>query len=582
MEIRLIDKEEKSRMECCKESAREVGLVFPDETLEYVITNRALLGIKPKGMVPTLYDFWVHDVQAISGNIKYDYYPHNPYETVINTMAPISFYNDNNPPWINTFIFYHVLGHIDFFRNNIYYQNTHDDDFYGRALSDKRVIKNLRTEMGAERRWVDYVIEFSRQLDNLVGFHRELFGKELAQKRENARVEFYFGEFSRKLVAEGRMKLSDYLEDFKLFNKYEAEYGKKGGEEIFFRDIIQKYLEFGDLLEKKKKDLEEHRDSEKRTDILSLLMNNSAFLNKAKNRWAKKVMGIVRDTGLYFAPQMRTQIMNEGWASYWHQELFMKDKMMSSNEFAFSKVDSGVTAMHKVGLNPYALGLRLYRFIEDMADKGRFNLSYQNLKDEEQRKKFDLKEGKGREHIFSLRRNLDDRLFVNYLSDRDFEDFVRKNHLFVTGARILLDNSGRPKRQYYVKSRKGVDYRKMLNKTLYHPPFIRVDSSKLANEELYLIHEFEGRSLVTQMIPDVLTGLSYLWGGVKDGKVKGKVSLETTEFELPRKSLEEFQAAGDDDDIAYQEMRVVYKLEDGNIEKKTVKTEEKKKKRGDF
>ena len=582
MEIQLIESEEKARMERCKERARSAGLVFPNETLEYVISNRAMLEIMPKGMIPTLYDFWVHDIQAISGNIKYDYFPHNPYETVVNTMSPISFYNDNNPGWMNVFIFYHVLGHVDFFRNNIYYRNTHDDDFYGRALSDKRVIAGLRKEMGEEKRWVDYVIEFSRQLDNLVGFHREFANREIDEVKETDRVEFYFGEFSRKLVKEGHMKSVDYLKDFEIFNKYEKEFGKKGGEEIFFRDVAKKYLEFDEYLQKKKKDQKEHSDGEKRTDVLSFLMNNSAFANKLKNRWAKQVMGIVRDTGLYFAPQMRTRIMNEGWASYWHQELFLTDEMIKGNEVAFAKVDSGVTSMPRFGLNPYALGLRLYRFIEDMADKGKFDISYQNLKDEQKRKKFDLKKGEGRDYIFSLRENLDDRLFINYLSDEDFEDFVKKHNLFVAGIRLVMDDNYRLKRQYYIKSRKGKDYREMIGKSLYHPPFIKIDTEKLAKDILYLNHVFEGRSLVTQMIPDVLSGLSYLWGGVKERKVQGKVALETTEFELPQKSREEFQRAGDDDEIKYNEIRVVYELNHGILKKTTSSTTEKTKKKGDF
>ncbi len=583
MQVQLINPEEKARMEKCKESARAAGLSFPEETLEYVISNRAMLEIHPKVMIPTLYDFWIHDVEAISGNIKYDFFPQNPYETVINTMPPISFYNDNNPGWMNKFIFLHVLAHVDFFRNNIHFQNTWDDDFYGRALSDKRVIAALRKEMGEEKRWVDYVIEFSRQLDNLVGFHRELAEKDLIKIKESDRVEFYFGEFSRKLIGEGYMKMKDYIADFDLFNKYEKEFGKKGGEEIFFRDIAKKYLEFGELFEKKKKDQKENSDSEKRTDLLSFLMNGSPFVNQAKNKWIKKVMGIVRDTGLFFSPQIRTKIMNEGWASYWHQELFIKDEMISGNEVAFARVDAGVTQMPRFGLNPYALGLRLYQFMEDMANKGRFDISYQNLKNVEKRRKFDLKTGKGREYIFSIRKNMDDKLFINHLSDKDFEDFVKTNNLFVTGQRFVMDKKNyRIKRQYYVKSRKGTDYRKMLLKFLYHPPAIEIDKEKFENGELYLSHKFEGRSLVTQMIPDVLLGLSYLWGGTKSGKVQGKVSLETTEFELPKKSREEFQNAGDDDEVEYKELRVVYSMEKGSMKRNTINIEEKKKKRGDF
>ena len=40
-----------------------------------------------------------------------------------------------------------------------------------KALSDKRVISDLRSKHG---RWVDYVIEFTRGIDNLVGYYNDL------------------------------------------------------------------------------------------------------------------------------------------------------------------------------------------------------------------------------------------------------------------------------------------------------------------------------------------------------------------------------------------------------------------------
>ncbi len=157
--MELIDQHTKNIMEGCKERAREAGLRFQDETLEYIVTNRDLLELSPKVMIPTLYDYWVHDVEVLKEKGKYELYPGNPYETVINTRPAISYYNDNNPDWLNVMIFYHVLAHIDFFQNNLFFRHTWDDDFTGQALSDKRAIAKLRAE---KNRWVDYVIEFSR------------------------------------------------------------------------------------------------------------------------------------------------------------------------------------------------------------------------------------------------------------------------------------------------------------------------------------------------------------------------------------------------------------------------------------
>ena len=49
-------------MEECKIKAREAGLKFDDGTLEYIVTNSDLLELRPKFMIPTMYDYWVHEL----------------------------------------------------------------------------------------------------------------------------------------------------------------------------------------------------------------------------------------------------------------------------------------------------------------------------------------------------------------------------------------------------------------------------------------------------------------------------------------------------------------------------------------
>src|SRR5690349_1005577 len=65
--MELISQHAKMIMEGCKERARDAGLRFQDETLEYIVTNRDMLELSPKAMIPTLYDYWVHDVEVLKG-----------------------------------------------------------------------------------------------------------------------------------------------------------------------------------------------------------------------------------------------------------------------------------------------------------------------------------------------------------------------------------------------------------------------------------------------------------------------------------------------------------------------------------
>ncbi|MCB2182336.1 MAG: SpoVR family protein [Desulfobulbaceae bacterium] len=549
--MELIDQHTKKIMEGCKERARAAGLRFQDETLEYIVTNRDLIELSPKVMIPTLYDYWVQDVEVLKEKGRYELYPGNPYETVINTRPAISFYNDNNPDWLNVMIFYHVLGHIDFFQNNLYFRHTWEYDFTGQALSDKRMIAALRAEKG---RWVDYVIEFSRGIDNLVGFHRELspfFQPEV--DGWSKMIDYYFDVF---LQEGAKQSVNRYVKEIERFNECTKKYGDMA-EQTFFTEIHQKYPEFITLFQKS---LEEKKSSG--VDLLRFLMEESAFLNKEDNKWMLSVMEVIRNTSLYFQPQIRTKIMNEGWASYWHETLFLQDDRIQGHEANFAKTNAGVTAMPRVGLNPYALGMRLFYHLEDAANRGQYSFDFQRIKDTRQRKEYNAATDKGREFIFSIRENLSDFNFVNTFID---QDFVSKNKLFVAGKRL---NPQRMAWQYYVKSRKARDYKQMVIESLYHPPDLRIEL-RPENNTLYLNHLFEGKPLIREYIANTLIGVGFLWGG--------RVQLETSEVaaQPPRPRQDPMggpsRRAGEDQPepkISWQ--RVLYTMENKQVTKKRI------------
>ncbi len=503
--MELIDQHTKAIMEGCKVRAREAGLRFEDETLEYIVTNRDLLELSPKIMIPTLYDYWVHDVEVLRGKGKYELYPSNPYETVINTRPAISFYNDNNPDWLNVMIFYHVLGHIDFFQNNLFYRHTWEYDFTGQALADKRLIAQMRSEKG---RWVDYVIEFARGVDNLVNYYDALSAfLRSAPPTLSSKLDYYFDIFLQTLY---KVKVNQYIGEIERYNACVKEYGDLA-EDTFFKEVDAKYPEFRSVFAKS-----QEKKKPQAVDLLQFLIQNSEFLNKEKNEWIKSILQVVRNTSLFFQPQIRTKIMNEGWASYWHETLFLQDDRINGHEVEFARVNAGVTSMPRVGLNPYALGMRLFYYIEEMADKGRYCFEFNQIQDAVQHQKYDAKSGGGRDFIFKVRENFCDYLFINRFLE---QDFINRHDLFVAGKRL---NKAKMVWEYYVKSRKLEDYRQMILDSLYHPPFIEIDQDKAKNGSLYLNHRFEDKPLVKEFIQNTLMGVEYLWGDA--------VHLETSEI----------------------------------------------------
>jgi len=549
--MELIDQHTKRIMQGCKRRARDAGLRFEDETLEYIVSNRDLLELSPKVMIPTLYDYWVHDVEVLKGKGKYELYPGNPFETVINTRPAVSFYNDNNPDWLNVMIFYHVLGHIDFFQNNLFFRHTWDYDFNGQALADKRLIAALRSEKG---RWVDYIIEFARGIDNLVGFHHELYRLDRTPLASfSSRVNYYFDVF---LQREKKVSTTRYVQEIKRYNDCLQQFGDQG-EQTFFADIIRDYPEFDALYRRNRETRHVHMP-----DLMQYLLEHSEMLNREENKWMKTVLQVVRNTSLFFQPQIRTKIMNEGWASYWHETLFLQDNRINGHEVDFARVNASVTAMPRVGLNPYALGMRLFYAIEKMADQGRLSIEFQRILDADQRRRFDRATGRGRSYIFSIRENFCDFLFIKNFVD---QDFVTANNLFVAGRRL---NRDRMVWEFYVKSRKADDYRQMVLDSLYHPPVIEVDEEQGQDGELYLVHRFEEKPLVQEFIANTMLGIEFLWGAPVHLETSEVVSIGTPEG----KDLPAGTAATDAQEnvgsVTWQ--RVRYTMRDRKLSKKTL------------
>lgn len=492
--MELLSQHAKKIMEGCKERARDAGLSFQDESLEYIVTNRDMLQLSPKLMIPTLYDYWVQDVEVLKEQGRYELYPGNPYETVINTRPPISYYNDNNPDWLNVMIFYHVLGHIDFFQNNIFFQHTWEYDFTSRALSDKRMIAKLRSEKG---RWVDYVIEFSKAVDNLVGYFDVLAGLgKVMKKGQEALLDYYFDVF---LQRDGQ-SIPRYAREIERYNKMLAD-NPENAEKIFLDSVRSRHPEFESLYEKSRKEKKPSAGG----DVLQFVMDNSPFLKREENRWMLSVMAMIRATSLYFQPQIRTKILNEGWASYWHDKLFLGDDRIAGHEVEYAIVNAKVTSMPRVGLNPYALGMRLFEYLQEKAERGKLSFEYERVRDTHQRRQFDLKTGRGHAYICAVRENCADSMFVNSCIDQEFVDLHR---LFVAGRRF---NKERMTWQYYVKSRRAEDYREMVADSLYHPPLVKVSAD--AGGVLVLDHVFEGKPLVREYIEATMMGLEFLWGG---------------------------------------------------------------------
>jgi spore cortex formation protein SpoVR/YcgB (stage V sporulation) len=89
--------------------------------------------------------------------------------------------------------------------------------------------------------------------------------------------------------------------------------------------------------------------------------------------WKRELLRIVRKVAQYFYPQMLTQKMNEGWATFTHYNMTMKmrERGLVTDGFMleFLKSHTGVVAQRPYSqqLNPYAIGFAMYNDIKRVA-----------------------------------------------------------------------------------------------------------------------------------------------------------------------------------------------------------------------
>ena len=89
--------------------------------------------------------------------------------------------------------------------------------------------------------------------------------------------------------------------------------------------------------------------------------------------WQREIIRIVRKISQYFYPQRQTQVMNEGWATFWHYTILheLYDEGLVSDGFIMEFLVShtsvvaqpGFDSPYYSGINPYALGFAMMQDI---------------------------------------------------------------------------------------------------------------------------------------------------------------------------------------------------------------------------
>lgn len=398
--------------------------------------------------MPTRFSHWSFGKTFHRMKLQYDLGLSKIYELVINSNPCYAFLLEGNSLIQNKLIVAHVLAHCDFFKNNMHFSKTNRNMVDSMAATAER----LRT----------YEIKY---------------GKE--------RVEGFLDAI---------LSIQEHVDPSLTSRQFEW----KDNEEMYLTPNT-KVSEYHDLwqLEERKEKTEENEEKQKNRrfppqpekDLLLFIEEFSPNLEE----WQRDILTIMREEMLYFWPQIETKIMNEGWASYWHQRIIREMDLTEEETVEFAKLNAGVIQPSATSINPYYLGLKILEDIEKRWDHPT----------EEEQSKFNRKPGKGREKIFEVREIENDLSFIrNYLT----KNLVDEMDMYVFAKQgndwTITEKSWEFVRDQLVNGKVNGGF-----------PYLLVnDGDYLRNGELYLYHQYETIELDIKYLEKTMPYIYFLWG----------------------------------------------------------------------
>lgn len=440
----LMEKELSRAIEEITEIAVGFGLDFYPMRYE-ICPADIIYTIGAYGM-PTRYTHWSFGKQFYKMKLQYDLGLSQIYELVINSNPCYAFLLDTNTLIQNKLIIAHVLAHCDFFKNNIRFSNTRRDMVESMTATAERIAEyEMRYGKEEVEQFLDAVLSIQEHIDPSILRPKQLM--------ENYDLEVEEEEVTPKTIYDDLWDLD------KTEQKTEAP-------------------------RKKRKPFPPKPEK----DLLLFIEQFSRELED----WQRDILTMMREEMLYFWPQLETKIMNEGWASFWHQRILRELNLTTAETIEFAKLNAGVVQPSKTSINPYYLGLKIFEDIEK-----RYNDPTEEMI------KAGIKPNSGREKIFEVREIESDISFIrNYLK----KELVEQEDLY------LFEKKGN---EYKITDKDYENVRDQLVSMRVNGgfPYIVVENGDFSHSgELYLKHGYEGTELDPKYLEHVLPYIYQLWG----------------------------------------------------------------------
>jgi len=398
--------------------------------------------------LPGRYSHWTFGKAYHKMKTMYDFGLSKIYEVVINSNPSYAFLLENNSLLQNKLVMAHVLGHVDFFKHNVYFSKTNrrmidDAPIHARRINEyefkygRKVVEDF----------LDAVLSIEEHIDP------NFFIKKSIEDKKNDPGE------------KKRLPAGPYDD---LISRQEREELEKAEAARLASD--QKFRQ--------------------EKDLVWFIMEHSPILQP----WQRDIMSMIHDEMLYFVPQMQTKIMNEGFASLMHSRIMRELDLPDNEHLEFAELHAGVVSPHRNQINPYYLGYKIFEDIER-----RWN----NPTVEEQ-EKFGRKPGEGWAKIMEIRELENDVSFLrNYLTEALCEEldlFVYE--LIDEEEWTVTEKKWERVRDQLVGNMNNFGF----------PYIEVADGDYDGNREIFLRHRYEGAELDQKYARKVLEYVFKLWG----------------------------------------------------------------------
>lgn len=227
--------------------------------------------------------------------------------------------------------------------------------------------------------------------------------------------------------------------------------------------------------------------------------------------WQREIVRIVRKLAQYFYPQRQTQVMNEGWASFWHYTLLNRlyDEGLVDEGLMLEFLQSHTAVVAQPGfdspwyggINPYALGFAMFSDIKRMCDSPTG----------EDREWFpDTAGGDWLERVHFAMRNFKDESFIlQFLSPKVIRDF-RLFSIVDDEQQEMLEVAAIHDERGYRRIREALAAQYALS---LREPNIQIYAANIRGDRSLLLHHVQdGRRPLGRSVYPVIRHLHQLWG----------------------------------------------------------------------